>query len=85
MICCISDIHGENDRFEQMLKLIDFSNADTLYILGDVIDRGVGGVDVLLQNYGISQYTYAAGEPRIDMHPDAGTGQYIRRKRTVDD
>lgn len=36
----MSDIHGEADRFHAMLEKIHFSDDDTLYILGDVIDRG---------------------------------------------
>lgn len=48
MVYCISDIHGEYDRFKSMLELIHFSDNDTLYILGDVIDRGPDGVDALL-------------------------------------
>ncbi len=36
----ISDLHGEADRFEKMLSRIGFSDRDTLYILGDVFDRG---------------------------------------------
>lgn len=47
MIYCMSDIHGELDRFQAMLKLIDFSSEDTLFILGDVIDRHPNGVDIL--------------------------------------
>lgn len=47
MVYCMSDIHGEMDRFKAMLELIDFSESDTLYILGDVIDRHPGGVDIL--------------------------------------
>lgn len=47
MIYCMSDIHGEYDRFMKMLELIDFSEADTLYIIGDVIDRKPGGIDIL--------------------------------------
>ena len=47
MIYCMSDIHGELDKFERMLDLIRFSNKDHLYILGDVIDRGTLGVDIL--------------------------------------
>ena len=49
MIYCMSDLHGEQDRFEQMLKLIGFSDADQLYIIGDVIDRGAEGVHILEQ------------------------------------
>lgn len=47
MTYCMSDIHGELDKFEQMLARIQFSPEDHLYILGDVIDRGPAGVDIL--------------------------------------
>ncbi|RGE65318.1 metallophosphoesterase [Anaerotruncus colihominis] len=47
MIYCISDIHGELDKLEHLLKRICFSDTDHLYILGDAIDRGSMGVDVL--------------------------------------
>ena len=43
----VSDIHGEDDRFHKILKLIHFSEQDTLYILGDVVDRGPHGVELL--------------------------------------
>ena len=43
----MSDIHGEIDRFHKMLERIRFSKEDTLYIIGDVIDRAPGGVDIL--------------------------------------
>lgn len=40
MVYVISDIHGEYDLFMQLLRKISFSTADTLYVLGDVLDRG---------------------------------------------
>lgn len=43
----MSDIHGAFDEFLQMLGLIDFKDEDTLYILGDVVDRGPKGVEIL--------------------------------------
>lgn len=43
----VSDIHGEFDRYRALLERIDFSDDDTLYVLGDAIDRGSGGVDVI--------------------------------------
>lgn len=43
----MSDIHGEADRFHAMLEKIYFSPDDTLYILGDVIDRGPDGIPLL--------------------------------------
>ena len=49
MIYCMADIHGERDFFVRMLEQIQFSPTDHLYILGDVIDRGTGGVDMLEQ------------------------------------
>ncbi|MGN1147240.1 MAG: metallophosphoesterase [Lachnospiraceae bacterium] len=43
----MSDIHGDYDRYMQMLQKIHFREADTLYILGDVIDRGAQGMKIL--------------------------------------
>lgn len=36
----ISDIHGCLDNFRGLLDKINFSTSDTLYLLGDYIDRG---------------------------------------------
>lgn len=43
----ISDIHGCYSEFLQMLNLIEFKDEDTLYILGDVIDRGKEPIKIL--------------------------------------
>jgi len=43
----MSDIHGAYDAFMELLELIGLSDKDTLYILGDVIDRGPKGVELL--------------------------------------
>jgi len=48
MIYCMSDIHGEYELYLAMLERIGFSDADTMYVIGDVIDRGKRGVDVAL-------------------------------------
>ena len=47
MVYCTADIHGEFERFRRLLELICFSEEDTLYVLGDVIDRGPDGVKIL--------------------------------------
>lgn len=47
MIYVMSDIHGNEKRFNDILKQIKFSNEDTLYILGDVVDRGEAGIKIL--------------------------------------
>lgn len=43
----MSDIHGNYKKFRLMLERIDFKEEDTLYILGDVIDRGTKGLSIL--------------------------------------
>ena len=40
MTYVISDIHGEYGMFEEILEKIRFSDSDTLFVLGDMIDRG---------------------------------------------
>ena len=47
MIYCISDIHGEILRWQKMLEMIQFSDKDVLYVLGDVIDRNPHGIEIL--------------------------------------
>lgn len=47
MTYVISDIHGEILRWKDMLKLISFSDQDTMYVLGDVIDRDPFGIEIL--------------------------------------
>ena len=39
----MSDFHGRHDLFLRMLEKISFCEEDTLYILGDVADRGPDG------------------------------------------
>lgn len=39
MIYVTSDLHGCYDEFESLLKAIDLTENDQLYILGDVLDR----------------------------------------------
>lgn len=48
MTYVMSDIHGNYEKYSKMLKEIDLKDSDTLYILGDVIDRGDDGIGILL-------------------------------------
>lgn len=43
----MSDVHGRFDTFSKMLELIDLKDDDTLYVLGDVIDRGPDGIKII--------------------------------------
>lgn len=47
MTYAISDVHGCYDKYINMLKLINFSEKDILYVVGDVIDRGTQGIKIL--------------------------------------
>ncbi|MBQ3665020.1 MAG: fructose-bisphosphatase class III [Lachnospiraceae bacterium] len=47
MIYVMSDIHGEYEKYMNMLSKIHFSDSDTLYVLGDVADRGPNPMKVL--------------------------------------
>ncbi|MGN0619906.1 MAG: metallophosphoesterase [Ruminiclostridium sp.] len=48
MTYVMSDIHGMYEKYMKMLELIGLSGEDTLYILGDVVDRGDKPTEVLL-------------------------------------
>lgn len=37
----LSDIHNDNERLQKLLKVIEFSKHDHLYILGDLFDRSM--------------------------------------------
>lgn len=43
----ISDIHGQFEKYKEMLETIKFGEYDTLYVLGDVLDRGPQGLKIL--------------------------------------
>lgn len=47
MTYVMSDIHGCFREYREMLEKISFSNADLLYIIGDVVDRGPDVVPLL--------------------------------------
>ncbi len=47
MIYVLSDIHGNSKRFDSIMEQINLQSEDTLYILGDVIDRYPDGIRIL--------------------------------------
>ena len=48
MTYVMSDIHGCYEKYRSMLETIEFAGDDTLYVLGDVLDRGPDGFKILL-------------------------------------
>ena len=47
MIYVMSDLHGCFEEYKRMLEKIDFKESDTLYILGDIVDRGSQSIQIL--------------------------------------
>ena len=47
MIYAVSDLHGCFEKYNRLLDRLCLSDNDTLYILGDIVDRGDGGIDIL--------------------------------------
>ena len=47
MTYVLSDIHGNLQRFESIMEQINLQSTDTLYILGDVVDRFPDGIKIL--------------------------------------
>ena len=43
----VSDMHGQYDTFIKGLETIGFSDSDSLYVIGDAIDRGDDGIKIL--------------------------------------
>lgn len=49
MTYVMGDIHGEYDRFMEVFRQLDFDETDTLYVLGDILDRGPHPIKTLLK------------------------------------
>ena len=81
----MSDLHGEAALFHAMLEKIHFSKADSLYILGDVIDRGPDGIKLLQEIMNSPNITMLLGNHEYMMmqyyHPDATAIEILRWNR----
>ncbi len=81
-----SDIHGQYDLYQQLLQKLNLQESDTLYIIGDVIDRGPDSlailkdimgrknVELFLGNHELMMLDYYDGEglPESWMRPSNG-------------
>ena len=47
MIFAMSDIHGQYELFRNLMEQIPLGKDDTLYVLGDVVDRGPDSMNTL--------------------------------------
>ena len=48
VIYAVSDLHGCYDKYIKLLKRLKMTSDDSLYILGDIVDRGSDGMKILL-------------------------------------
>ena len=48
MTYVIADIHGCYKEYRELLEKVGFSDTDTLYVLGDALDRGPEPMAVIL-------------------------------------
>ena len=48
MIYAVSDLHGCYDKYTKLLERLNMTSDDSLYILGDIVDRGSDGMKILL-------------------------------------
>lgn len=69
MIYVISDIHGCYEEYLALLEKINFNEADRLYVLGDVVDRGPEPVKVLFDMM-----------ERSNVYPIVGNHEYMALK-----
>lgn len=48
VIYAVSDLHGCYDKYTKLLERLHMTSDDSLYILGDIVDRGSDGMKILL-------------------------------------
>lgn len=48
MIYAVSDLHGCYDKYIKLLERLNMTPNDSLYVLGDIVDRGSDGMKILL-------------------------------------
>ena len=76
MIYVMSDIHGNLRRFNSIMEQINLTDKDTLYVLGDVIDRYPGGIRILRKLMAMDNVKMTIGN-----HEDMMLKQYPLRGR----
>lgn len=67
MVYVLSDVHGRIDRFESILHQVDLNEDDRLYVLGDVIDRNAGGIELLFRLMRMPNATLLLGNHELMM------------------
>ena len=47
MIYAVSNLHGNYSKFKKLLKAIAFKDTDIMYVLGDIVDYGDEGMELI--------------------------------------
>lgn len=47
MTYVVANLHGSYAKFKELLKLISFKDSDIMYVLGDVVDYGEEGMELV--------------------------------------
>ena len=47
MIYAVSNLHGNYTKFKELLKVISFKDTDIMYVLGDIVDFGDEGLELI--------------------------------------
>lgn len=67
MIYVMGDIHGNMERYRSVMKKIQLSADDHLFVLGDVIDRGANGIEILMELMELPNATVLLGNHELMM------------------
>ena len=75
MIYVMSDIHGNRRRFESVMSQIDLQPEDTLYVLGDVVDRYPFGIEILQKLMAMPNVKMLKGNHEVMFEYSVKTGR----------
>lgn len=61
----VSDIHGQYDMFLELLNKINLKDTDTLFVLGDVLDRGLHPIKTIRKIMSMSNVVCIVGNHEL--------------------
>lgn len=73
----MADIHGDFERYKEMLNIIDFNDNDRLIIAGDVIDRGDHGLEIIQDIIDRKNVEFLMGNHELIMLDAIGVNENI--------
>ena len=47
MTYVVSNLHGNYDKFTELLRTISFKDSDLMYVLGDIVDFGEQSMELI--------------------------------------